>query len=203
MWQKESFFEAAAHIPFLISWPAQIRRERRDDLVCLTDLFGVATGASGASVLRDGIDLLRSLEGDADTRQTLIGMHARPDSPFFKIMVRRDRWKLIYYANGGVRQLFDLQEDPDERCDVSTGFIEVVDDLMLVAAQYFADVGIGKALKGGTLRAEPFVSWEQMLDAQPLRPSGARRRLAQFDRSRGVFGFPSDPSDVCIDTARD
>lgn len=202
-WQKESFFEAATHIPFLISWPARIRPERRDDLVCLTDLFGVATGASGESVLRDGIDILRSLEGDADTRQTLIGVHARPDSPFFKIMVRRDRWKLIYYVNGGVRQLFDLHEDHDERCDVSGGNSDVVDELMAVAAQYFADRGIGEALNGGSLRAEPFVSWKQMLDAQPLRASGAHGRLAQFDRSRGVVGFPSDLSDVRIGTAGD
>lgn len=202
-WQKESFFEAAAHIPFLISWPARIRPERRDELVCLTDLFGVATGASGESVLRDGVDILRSLEGDADTRQTLIGVHARPDSPFFKIMVRRDQWKLIYYVNGGVRQLFDLGEDQDERRDVSAGNIEVVDELMGVAAHYFADRGIEGALSGDSLRAAPFASWKQMLDAQPLRSSGAHGRLAQFDRSRGVIGFPGDLSDVSIGAAVD
>ena len=43
-WQKESFFEASCHIPFLVSWPARLpRATRREELVCLTDLFGIAT----------------------------------------------------------------------------------------------------------------------------------------------------------------
>ena len=38
---------SACHIPLLVSWPAQIPAEqRRDDLVCLTDLFGIATSAA-------------------------------------------------------------------------------------------------------------------------------------------------------------
>ena len=43
-WQKESFFEPATHIPFLLSWPARLPADvRRNELVCLTDLFGIAT----------------------------------------------------------------------------------------------------------------------------------------------------------------
>ncbi len=43
-WQKESFFEAACRVPFLVSWPAQLpERQQRGELVCLTDLFGIAT----------------------------------------------------------------------------------------------------------------------------------------------------------------
>lgn len=67
-WQKESFFEASAHVPFLVSWPARITADRRcAELVCLTDLFGIATTAAGRPQLRDGIDALGVLDGSATT----------------------------------------------------------------------------------------------------------------------------------------
>jgi choline-sulfatase len=46
-WQKESFFEQSCHVPFLVSWPAELPAgERNDALVSLTDLFGIATSAA-------------------------------------------------------------------------------------------------------------------------------------------------------------
>ena len=63
-WQKESFFEQACHIPFLVSWPARLPAGvRHDGLVCLTDLFGIATTAAGEPELREGRDLLGMLAG--------------------------------------------------------------------------------------------------------------------------------------------
>jgi hypothetical protein len=35
-------------------------------------------------------------------------------------MVHDGRYKLIYYATGNVRQLFDLQEDPQELIDLAS-----------------------------------------------------------------------------------
>ena len=48
-WQKESFFEASTRIPFLLSWPGQLRAGATDNsLVALEDLFGIATSAAGS-----------------------------------------------------------------------------------------------------------------------------------------------------------
>ncbi|MBW7461503.1 sulfatase-like hydrolase/transferase, partial [Paenibacillus sepulcri] len=47
-WQKESFFEASARVPFMVSWPARLPKgERIDELVCLTDLFSIVPHAGG------------------------------------------------------------------------------------------------------------------------------------------------------------
>ena len=51
--RRRSHSEQSARIPFLLSWPAKYPGGTTcHDLVCLTDLFGVATAASGEEELR-------------------------------------------------------------------------------------------------------------------------------------------------------
>jgi arylsulfatase A-like enzyme len=93
-WQKETIFESSCRVPFLVSWPDKLAMDEiRDELVCLTDLFAIATGASGEVETRDGIDLLRVVEGDVNPRQVLFGCTGIPGTPQFKIMVRESRYK--------------------------------------------------------------------------------------------------------------
>ena len=99
-WQKESFFEAATRIPYLVSWPRELPTGRRDDLVCLTDLFGICTGAAGDADLRQGHDVLGTVRAGDPPRQRLFGYHGRPRTRKFKAMVRQGRYKLIFLANG-------------------------------------------------------------------------------------------------------
>ena len=98
-----------------MSWPKQLPQDvRRDELVCLADLFGIATGAAGAVEPRQGIDVLGMLGGTVKPRERLIGYYAEPGTIDFKIMVRNQQWKYIFMANGGRQQLFDMQTDPQE-----------------------------------------------------------------------------------------
>ena len=114
-WQKESFFDASARIPFLVSWPARLARDqRRTELVCLTDLFGIATTAAGEPELREGRDVLGMVAGAAAPRDVLVGYYGLPGTDAFKVMIRDPRWKYVFFANGGHELLFDLQEDPHE-----------------------------------------------------------------------------------------
>jgi arylsulfatase len=120
-WQKESFFEASCHVPFLLSWPEQIAAGKTSsDLICLTDLFGIATGAAGKSDVRQGIDVLGLLNGTGHKRETLFGYYGDPGTARFKIMARGGEWKYIYLANGGREQLFNLQSDPHELNNCAT-----------------------------------------------------------------------------------
>ena len=91
-WQKESFFDASARIPFLVSWPARLARDqRRTELVCLTDLFGIATTAAGEPELREGRDVLGMVAGAAAPRDVLVGYYGLPGTDAFKVMVRDPR----------------------------------------------------------------------------------------------------------------
>ncbi|MBI4558865.1 MAG: sulfatase-like hydrolase/transferase [Candidatus Hydrogenedentes bacterium] len=183
-WQKESFFEASCHVPFLLSWPERIPADtRRTELVCPTDLFGIATAAAGKKEVRQGSDVLGVLNGKAKPRPFLAGFYGIPGKPRFKIMIREGDWKYIYFANGGREQLFNVTQDPDELQLRITDSADVADRLRKRAIKALNVPNADRALADGELRRFSF-------EARPLQ------RIYQFDRSRGVTGFPEHPKDV-------
>jgi choline-sulfatase len=184
-WQKESYFEQSCRIPYLVSWPARLPAgETRDDLVCLTDLFGIATTAAGHPECRDGVDALGLIGGRAAGREALVGCYGVPGTREFKVMVRRGEWKYIFLANGGREQLFNVREDPDELHEVSSRERGIRDGLRQLAIDHLAArPNSARALEGSDLRS---FSFQAMPD----------QRIYQFDQSRGIRGFPEHPGDV-------
>jgi choline-sulfatase len=152
-------------------------------LVCLTDLFGIATKAGGKAEFRQGIDVLGTLDNTAHGRETLLGYYGNPGTPLFKIMARQGPWKYIYLANGGREQLFNLEEDPQELSNLAETKRDIADQLKQKATAACDRPELRATLDGKGLRAFPF-------EARPLR------RIYQFDHSRGVTGFPKRPQDV-------
>lgn len=175
-WQKESFFEAACRVPFLVSWPAQLPAGRRHaGLAALTDLFGLATSASGAPELRDGHDLLGMLREAAPARDHLVGMFGTPGTRQFKCMVRGGDWKYIWLANGGRELFFDLRADPDETRNRAADSGAPAAALRAEAVRVLSARAFTQpALADGTLKALPF---------EPF----PRTRIKQF--ARGVTDF--------------
>jgi arylsulfatase len=183
-WQKESYFEASCHIPFLVSWPDRIPAGvKSHELVALTDLFGMATTAAGKPEFRDGSDVLGSLAKTAKPREELFGYYGEPGTRLFKIMVRRGDWKYIFFANGGGEQLFNLREDSSELKNLCAAHREVSREFHGRAVKACSRPELQAALDGSALRKFTF-------EARP------RKRIYQFDRSRGVTGFPKHPKDV-------
>ena len=110
-------------------------------------------------------------------------MYGEPGTPLFKIMIRQGDWKYIFLANGGREQLFNVVEDPVEARNLAAERAEIARRLRALAADVCNTPGAAAALAGDDLCAFPFQE----------RP---RRRIYQFDRSRGVTGFPARPEDV-------
>ena len=76
-------------MPLLLSWLAQLPANHRcGDLACLTDVFGIATGAAGALEVQEGCDILGVARGRAEPREYLFGYYGEPGTPQFKVMVR-------------------------------------------------------------------------------------------------------------------
>jgi len=183
-WQKESFFEASCHIPFLVSWPRQLAADqRRQELVCLTDLFGIATHAAGAPETREGADVLSQVRGAAAPREQIVGFYGEPGTPHFKVMVRTSRWKYIFMANGNREQLFDMLQDPAELTNLRDAESDTLAALRRKAGAACQLPGCRAALEGDDLRSFPYQEWK-------------RPRIYQFDASRGVTGFPKNPGDI-------
>jgi choline-sulfatase len=180
-WQKESFFEASCRVPLLVSWPAQLpATSRHAGLAALTDLFGLATTASGKPELRDGHDLLGALQGAAPEREALIGMFGTPGTRQFKCMVRRGDWKYIWLANGGRELLFNLRLDATESTSLATANPAVVAALRAEAFRVLSARELTQpAVANGDLASLPF---------EPF----PRVRIKQF--ARGVTDFGQGPS---------
>ncbi|MDO8681944.1 MAG: sulfatase-like hydrolase/transferase [Armatimonadota bacterium] len=183
-WQKESFFEASCHIPFLLSWPKRLPRDvRRSEFVNLADLFAIATGAAGKTETRDGIDVLGMLEGKSAPRERVFSYYGVPGTSRFKIMVREGDWKYIFIANGGREQLFNVAEDPNELRQRLNDNSDIAGRLRKAAVEVLSIPNANRALDGSSLRKFPF---------EPMKSI----RIQQFDRSKGVSGFPEHPGDV-------
>jgi choline-sulfatase len=180
-WQKESFFEASCRIPLLVSWPGRLPAGTRfEGLAALTDLFGLATSASGAPELRDGHDLLGTLRGTSAPRESLIGMYGTPGTRHFKCMVREGPWKYIWLANGGRELLFHLPDDPGESRNRLADAPAVAAALRAAAIRTLAARELTQpALESGALRTLPF---------EPF----PRTRIKQF--ARGVTDFGQGPT---------
>ena len=106
-----------------------------------------------------------------------------PGTPRFKIMVREKEWKYIYFANGAVEQLFNVQDDPNEVRTRIADAPDVAQRLREVAIEACKNTNVDRALN-----SQGFVSF----------PYGPRplQRILQFDQSRGITGFPKTPAEV-------
>ncbi|MBC5767820.1 sulfatase-like hydrolase/transferase [Ramlibacter albus] len=118
LWAKAVFYEGSAKVPMILLGRAKDPRVRvgavderpvglADVMPTLLDLAGVEIPASC-----DGVSMMSSAP-----RETLYGEFG--EGPGATRMVRSGRFKLIYYPVGNVRQLFDIEADPQERVDLS------------------------------------------------------------------------------------
>lgn len=151
-WQKSYYFEASVHIPFLVSCPNFIDENiKSNDLVCLTDLFALATHYAGSLKRREGINFI-----DGEKREYLAGIFGRPGELGFKIMIRQGHWKYIYMANGGREQLFNIQNDPYEVYNLAESYINEKSYFRNIAGSHCNRPGLLSALYDSDLRSFDF-----------------------------------------------
>lgn len=179
-WEKSSFFEPSCRVPFLLSWPANLPQDTRNDqLVSLTDLFGIATSVAGDPDFRDGIDLLGTITGDEPPRDRLFGYHRTPDLPSnFTAMVRENDWKYVFMANGGREQLFDLAAGPREFENVAADREEVTADLRDKLARKLDST---RFVEDGELRRHPYTQLDMGRLVREPYPNSPGELLERFD----------------------
>ena len=117
---KETFYEGSARVPLIASQPGTLPEGRQEEgLIGLHDLMPTLLAAAGEPVPAgiDGLDLSAMLRGGGPVREALVAQCH--DAPRQQYMVRDRRWKYIYHQDGAVEELFDLDADPHELCDLS------------------------------------------------------------------------------------
>ena len=152
--QKADIHEGGHRVPFVVRWPAQMRARgiegsRRDDLLCLTDIFATIAEVVGLSMpdaaAEDSFSQLGAIlavEGTQEPRQNIV--HHSLSGLF---AIRQGRWKLILgRGSGGFTaprridpkklaagephgQLYDLVSDPGESRNLYNDHPAVVERL--------------------------------------------------------------------------
>ena len=182
--QKENFFEESTKIPMLISWPKKLKGNTKSDtLMGLADLFGIATTASGNQELRDGVDILGVIQGEAKPRKYYFGYTSAPGDLNFRMMAIRDEWKYIFHANSGGELLFNLNKDPREHKNLITEEKAIADELRNACLKDL-DHPVGRAALNG--------DWFKVFPRTPLK----LERVYQFNESLESRGFPKKPEDA-------
>lgn len=184
-WAKRLFYEQSANIPMLLVGTANGERigfHRTDDrLVGLQDVMPTLLDLAGIDVpdTVDGISMV------GDRRRSLFYGENGEDIEAMR-MIRNDRYKLIYYAAGNHRQLFDLATDPDECHDLvaNSDHLGVLTELTnaLIDRLYGSDEAW---LQDGTLVGLP---------PSPTDPTPNRGLSGQ----RGSHWPPPPPNDEAI-----
>ena len=140
---KESLYEEAAKVPFIMAGPGVPRGERRTQLVHHHDLYPTLLEAADTPVPEEtwfqSLWPLLERAGEAG-RSTIASGYKDTER-----MIRNHRFKLIANEVEGRRRirLFDLQNDPYEREDVSglPEHADVVDALRSGLKAWQAEVG--------------------------------------------------------------
>jgi len=113
---KCAFYKGSVNIPFIIRWPKALRQGvKANELVGLQDLLPTLASLAQLDLPQkvDGLDLSPLLRGDPFEEREFIVSYCFSD-PTQLYMIADKRFKYAYSQTGGIEELYDLLEDPDE-----------------------------------------------------------------------------------------
>jgi arylsulfatase A-like enzyme len=123
--RKASLYEGGIRQPLIVRWPGRVAAGSRDaaSVVQAVDMFPTLAGIAGARKPTgiDGIDIAAAWHGrPIRTRPDLYSHVARPADeaalgPLYSI--RSGPWKLMMHGNGSGAELYNIDQDPQERRD--------------------------------------------------------------------------------------
>ena len=158
--QKFCPYESSVRIPYLLRWPGKTEPGRVcTDLVSLIDVF---------PTLIEALDLTYPEEHGPLTGANLIGAEGGGLSQPRDAMVidygqNAGRWlsvrththKYAFFAHGGVEELYDLQDDPQERHNIATQQPDLTARFPNRITAWEKQHGLPNAFDGDALRVYP------------------------------------------------
>ena len=118
LWAKRLYYERSANVPMILVGGSDGRVPHHavdDRLVGWQDVMPTLLDLAGVEIP----DSVEGLSMVGQPRRSALYGECGEDASASR-MLRDERYKLIYYPVGNRSQLFDLQEDPDERVDLSS-----------------------------------------------------------------------------------
>ena len=134
LWGKSVMYDDAVAVPLIINGPEIPRGVTLQTPVSLVDIHPTLTEFAGEVTHPDDSDLpgtgLSRYLSVTDTEREVFSEYHDWSSITGMFMLRRGNWKLVVYP-GHPCQLFDLEQDPDECCDLGSdpAYASVIEDL--------------------------------------------------------------------------
>lgn len=174
---KGSLWEAGHRVPFIVRWPANVKKGKDSDYtICTTDLMATVADILDVELAdntaEDSKSFLPALLGKKLDDEAREGIVHHSDAGKFSI--RKGKWKLVLATEGGTRrknpkdkpvinpaelELFDMENDPGESTNVQHLHPEIVEDLKILLAKYIDD---GRSTEGEVQANEPGKQWKQL-----------------------------------------
>ncbi len=164
--EKGMLAEGGIRVPFLMSWPGTIPEgEVFDDPVSSLDVAATANAMAGltADPVFDGVDLIPFLAGNVT---------GPPHEDLYwkfwnQAAIRSGDWKYLQ-AGGGIRMLFNLADDPEERVNVIEDHADVAGELEASLTAWASEVRPTGLPKGGLNDQEQ--GWYRHYFGEPTEP---------------------------------
>lgn len=153
---KCSMFAGSVGIPFVAAGPGISVQGANECLVGLQDVLPTLAGLSGNPLPREvaGHDLSPILaDANAGGRETYVSQCM--DSPNQRYMVRTGRYKYVYHELGGVEELYDLPDDPQELHNLSAEKRELREQFRGALLDWVRENGDEQMLDGDDLVVSP------------------------------------------------
>jgi choline-sulfatase len=119
LWYKMSYFEGACRIPLIVTAPGVFESGVVTQSVSQVDILPTLCSLASAPLPEetDGRSLHAHLLGEVG-HDEVVGEYCAEGAIAPIVMIRRGRWKFIH-SPADPDQLFDLQDDPDELCNLA------------------------------------------------------------------------------------
>lgn len=144
---KHSDYEGGVRVPFLVSWPAQLKPGETQAVVSSLDILPTALAAAGlpapADKPFDGINLLPILRGEVPATARNLFWCSGSDEGWWA--VRSGDWKLV--AQRAQVELFNLAQDASEKTDLAETMPDKLAELTRLHDAWLA--GMAKPVKAG------------------------------------------------------
>ena len=124
MWGKSTMFEESAGIPMIIKGPDISKSKRIKTPVSLVDIFPTVIDSlkleqNSKDNDLPGKSLIKIANENEDYERIVLSEYHAAASPVGAFMLRKGKYKYVYFAEGYNPQLFNLEEDPYEENDLA------------------------------------------------------------------------------------
>ncbi|MGN0483138.1 MAG: sulfatase-like hydrolase/transferase [Lachnospiraceae bacterium] len=120
---KGNMYEESVRIPMIVAGPDIPEGKKVDTPTSIVDIY--PTLLAFYDLKKDerekglpGISLIDTIEGKVKENRTIYSEYFSVGYAHSVFMIRKNQYKLVYYVGHDVCQLFDLENDPDEKNDL-------------------------------------------------------------------------------------